>query len=93
MLSLTLAALAMLEQSAAIIWKNDGSFEVSLSFAAKDPADPFPQGEGLLLAKAKEACGDKGTPVAVGEPVVTGIVLAGGKPQISMSGPYACRKG
>ena len=93
MIGLTLAALAMLEQSTAIIWKNDGSFEVSLTFAAADPRNPFPQGEGLLLAKAKEACGDKGAPVAVAEPVVTGIALAGGRPQISMSGTYACRKG
>jgi hypothetical protein len=93
MLGLTLASLVMLEQSAAIIWKNDGSFEVSLSFAANDPGNPFPQGEGLLLAKAKEACGDKGTPVAVGEPVVTGIAMEGGKPVIAMSGTYACRKG
>ena len=50
MLALTLAAAAMLEQSTAIIWKNDGSFEVSLSFAATDPGNPFPQGESLLLA-------------------------------------------
>ena len=93
MLSLTLAALAMLEQSTAIIWKNDGSFEVSLSFAAKDIANPFPQGESLLLAKAKDACGDKGAPVSVGEPVVTGIAIEGGKTVIAMSGTYACRKG
>ncbi|WP_285712910.1 hypothetical protein [Erythrobacter oryzae] len=93
MLALTLAALVMLEQSIAIIWKNDGSFEISLSFAAKDPANPFPQGEGLLLAKAREVCGDKGAPVAVGEPVVTGIAIEGGKPVIAMSGTYACRKG
>lgn len=93
MLSLTLAALALLEQTSAIIRKNDGSFEVSITFAAQDPGNPFPQGEGLLLVKAKEACGDKGAPVAVSEPVVTGIALAGGKPQITMSGTYACRKG
>lgn len=89
---MTLAAFAMFEQSIAIIWKNDGSFEVSLSFAAKDPGNPFPQGEGLLLAKAKETCSNKGAPVAVGEPVVTGIAIEGGKPVIAMSGTYACRK-
>jgi hypothetical protein len=93
MFTLTLAALALLEQSTAIIWKNDGSFEVSLSFTAEDPANPFPQGEGLLLAQAKKTCGDKGAPVAVGEPVVTGIAIEGGKPVIAMSGTYACRKG
>jgi hypothetical protein len=92
MLGLTLATMAMLEQATAIIWKNDGSFEVSLSFTALDPSNPFPQGEGLLLARAKEACSNKGAPVAVGEPVVTGIALEGGKPVIAMSGTYACRK-
>lgn len=93
MLGLTLAAMAMLEQASAVVWKNDGSFEVSLTFAAADPRNPFPQGTKLLLAKATEACGDKGAPVEVAEPVVTGIALAGGKPQITMSGTYACRKG
>ena len=92
MLSLSLAALAMLEQSTAIIWKKDGSFEVSLSFPAKDISNPFPQGESLLLAKAMSACGDKGAPVPVGEPVVTGISLKGEKTVIAMSGTYACRK-
>jgi hypothetical protein len=93
MLSFTLASLAMLEQAAAVIWKNDGTFEVSVTFAANDPGNPFPQGEGLLKAKAAKACKDKGTPTEVSEPVVTGIAQAGGKPQISMSGTYACRKG
>jgi len=92
MLGLTLAAMAMLEQTSAIIWKNDGSFEVSITFAAADPRNPFPQGNGLLEAKAAEACKDKGSPTPVGEPVVTGIALAGAKPQISMSGTYVCRK-
>jgi len=90
--SLTLAALAMLDQGAAIIWKNDGSFEVSVTFAATDPGNPFPQGEALLKAKAAEACKDKGTATPQGEPVVTGIAMASGKPQIAMSGIYACRK-
>lgn len=93
MLGLTLAAMAMLDQGSAIIRKNDGSVEVSITFVAADPSNPFPQGKGLLLAKAAEACGKKGAPVEVTEPVVTGIALAGGKPQISMSGTYACRKG
>lgn len=92
MLALSLAALAMLEQSTAVIWKNDGSVEISLSFVAKDISNPFPQGESLLLAKVKSACGDKGAPVPVGEPVVTGISLEGGKTVIAMSGTYACRK-
>ncbi len=93
MIGMTLAALAMLEQASAVAWKNDGSFEVSLTFVAADRRNPFPQGTKLLLAKATEACGDKGAPVEVAEPVVTGIALVGGKPQISMSGTYACRKG
>jgi hypothetical protein len=93
MLALTLAALAMAEQPAAIMWKNDGTFEVSITFPANDPGNPFPQGEGLLKAKAKEACKGKGKPVAVSEPVVTGMAIAGGKPVITMSGAYACRKG
>ena len=93
MLGLTLAAMAMLEATSAIIWKTDGTVEVTASFAADDPRNPFPQGEKLLTAKAKQACADKGEPVPVSEPIVTSIVLAGGKPQIAMSGTYACRKG
>lgn len=93
MIGLTLAALAMLEQTVAILWKEDGSVEISITFIAKDPNNPFPQGESLLVAKAAAACGKKGTPVPIGEPVVTGIALAGDKPEITMSGTYACRKG
>lgn len=93
MLELTLAALVMLEQASAIIWKNDGTVEITTSFVATDPRDPFPQGTVLLLTKAKDACGEKGSPVPVGEPVVVGITIAEGKPQVAMSGTYACRKG
>lgn len=49
MLGLTQAALAMLEATSAVVWKDDGT-------------------------------------------VVTGIALPNGKPQISMSGIYACCK-
>jgi hypothetical protein len=93
MLGLTFAALAMLEQASAISWKNDETVEITTSFVATDPRNPFPQGTVLLLAKAKEACGDKGAPVPVGEPVVVGITIAEGKPQVAMSGTYACRQG
>ncbi len=92
MLGLTLAAMAILEQASAIIWKNDGTVEITATFAAKDPRNPFPQGVELLNDKAKEACGDKASPAPVSEPVVTGIAMTGGKPQIAMSGIYACRK-
>ncbi len=92
MLGLTLAAIAMLEQASALIWKDDGTVEISLTFPAKDPRNPLPQGVALLNAKAAEACGDKGLPVPASEPVVTGIAIANGGPQITMSGVYACRK-
>jgi len=92
MLGLTLAAMAMLEQASAIIWKNDGTVEITTTFAAKDPSNPFPQGVAMLTAKAAKACGDKGAPVPAGEPVVTAIAIANGGPQITMSGAYACRK-
>lgn len=93
MLGLTLAAMAMLEQASAIIWKDDGTVEVTTTFAAKDPANPFPQGVALMTAKAATACGEKGAPVPTSEPVVTAIAMTGGGPQITMSGAYACRKG
>jgi hypothetical protein len=92
MLGLTLAAMAMLEQASAIIWKNDGTVEITATFTAKDPSNPIPQGGALLNAKAAEACGDKGAPVPAGEPVVTGLAITDGGPQITMSGVYACRK-
>jgi hypothetical protein len=93
MLGLTLAALVMLEQASAIIWKNDGRVEITTSFVATDPRNPFPQGTIVLLTMAKEACGDKGAPVPVSEPVVVGLTIAEGKPQVAMSGTYACRQG
>lgn len=69
----------------------DETIKIEVSFDAKDPAKPFPQGEKLLKDKAKQACGKKGKPELIGETVVTGISLAGGKPNITMSGTYACR--
>ncbi|OBV12249.1 hypothetical protein [Erythrobacter dokdonensis] len=92
MLGLTFAALALLAQTSEIVWRDAETVEVTVTFAAKDRGNPFPQGTALLKARAAEACGDKGTPAAQGEPVVTGIAMAGGKPQVSMSGVYACRK-
>ncbi len=92
MLGLTLAALAMLEAASSVVWKDDGTVEIAATFAADDPRNPFPQGTKLLTAKAKDACADRGEPTPVSEPVVTGIGLAKGKPQISMRGIYACRK-
>ena len=93
MLGLTLAALAMLGHGTTISIYNDGSFEISLWFAAKDVADLFPKGERLLLAEAKMQCGDKGAPVVVHAPVITGIDVQGKTRLVAMSGTYACRKG
>jgi hypothetical protein len=92
MLALTLAALAMLGHGTTISWTNDGTFEVSLWFAAKDVASLFPKGERLLLTEAKKQCGDKGAPVVVDAPVITGIEVKGGTQLIAMSGTYVCRK-
>ncbi len=93
MLGFAFAALAMLEQASAIIWKNDGTVEITTTFVATEPRNPFPQGTALLLTMAKEACGEKGAPVPVSEPVVVGLTIAEGKPKVAMSGTYACRQG
>ena len=92
MLGFTLAALAMLDQAGGIIWKDDGTVEISITFVATDLADPFPQGETLMVEKATEACSKKGTPMPVGDPVITGIEMTG-QPFVSMSRVYTCRKG
>jgi len=92
MLGLTLAALAMLGHGTTIGFHNDGSFEISLWFTAKDVADLFPKGERLLLAEARKECTDKGAPVVVDAPVITGIDVKGRTRLIAMSGTYGCRK-
>lgn len=92
MLGLTLAALAMLGHGTTISIYNDGSFEVSLWFAAKDVDSLFPEGEHLLLAAAKKECGGKGAPAVVSAPVITGIDVKGKTRLVAMSGTYACRK-
>lgn len=91
MLGNTLVALAMLLAASTATWQADGTVKIDVTFEAKDINNPFPQGEKLLLSEAKSACGEKGKPVLVGETVVTGISLAGGKPAVTMSGTYACK--
>ena len=91
MLGLTLAALAMLGHGTTISIYDDGSFEVSLWFAAKDIDSLFPEGKRLLKAEAKKQCGDKGAPVVVNAPVITGIDVEGKTRLVAMSGTYACR--
>ena len=93
MIELTLALVAVLAQTSEVVWRDAKTVEVTVTFAASDPQDPFPEGGKLLLAEATKACGSKGTPEAQGEPIVSAIAMAGGKPQVSMSGIYACRKG
>ena len=92
MLHIAIATLAMLSGAGSAVWQDDGTVKIAVTFAAEDPRNPFPQGEKLLMAEARSACGDKGTPALVGETVVTGIAMAKSGPQISMSGTYACRK-
>ncbi|QDH34505.1 hypothetical protein [Porphyrobacter sp. YT40] len=92
MLAITLAALAMLGHGTTISLYNDGTFEVSLWFTAKDVERLFPKGKRLLLTEARKQCADKGAPVVVNAPVITGIEVKDGTPLIAMSGTYACRK-
>ena len=91
MLAATLATLAMLGHGTTIGIHSDGSFEISLWFAAKDVASLFPKGERLLLEEARKQCGDKGAPVVVKAPVITGIDVKGRTRLVGMSGTYACR--
>lgn len=83
-------AVALAATSSATEWQDDGSAKIDITFAAKDPMNPFPQGEKLLKKAAKEACDGKGKPKQKGDTVVTGIAFADGKPQVSMSGTYVC---
>ena len=92
MLGVTLAALAMLGHGTTVSVYDDGSFEISLWFPAKDVASLFPKGKRLLLAEARKQCGDKGAPVVVDPPVITGIDVEGKVRLVAMSGTYACRK-
>lgn len=92
MLGFTLAALAMLDQGSGINWKDDGTVEISITFVAADLADPFPQGETLMVEKATEACGTKGAPAPVSDAVINGIEMTGSS-FVTMSRVYACRKG
>jgi hypothetical protein len=90
MLGQIVAALAMLVGTSAATWQDDGTVRIDITFDAKDPMNPFPQGDKLLLQQAKQACGKKGQPQQIGETVLTGISLAGTTAQVSMSGTYAC---
>lgn len=91
MMGFVLTGLALLTGANGAEAQTDEMIKIDVSFDARDPANPFPQGEKLLQAKAKQACGKKGKPELVGETVVTGVFMAGGKPNIIMSGTYACR--
>ena len=93
MLGLTLAALAVLGHGTTISIYDDGSFEVSLWFPAKDIDSLFSEGKRLLVAEAKKQCGDKGAPAVVAAPVITAIDVKGTTRLVAMSGTYACRKG
>lgn len=92
MLGMTLAALIMLQQASAT-WRDDGSVEITATFLADDPRNPFPQGRSLMDAKAAEACGDTGEPALISEPAVNAIALVQGRPQVTMSAIYACARG
>ena len=91
MLGHTIVTLAMLMSANTLEWQDDKTVKIDVTFQAKDPMNPFPQGEKLLKKHAKEACADKGKPKQVGETVVTGISMAGGKPSVAMSGTYVCK--
>jgi hypothetical protein len=91
MMGFVLTGLALLAGANMAEAQTDETITINVSFDPKDPANPFPQGEKLLQAKAKQACGKKGKPELVGDAVVTGVFMADGKPNIIMSGTYACR--
>jgi hypothetical protein len=91
MMGFVLTGLALLAGTNGVEAQADKTITIEVSFEAEDPANPLPQGEALLLVKAKKTCGKMRQPELAGETVVTGISMATGKPNITMSGTYACR--